>query len=191
MEPIIVEIRLSPDTASLLKSFAPKTVNVDLPIPPQSPAEQAARMRMLMQTAQGLIPHQPTPTYPPQPGQTVNPTQATPMPSNRTTGAANMAPVAGPAPSQPAHIVPLTNPTLAGPSIAQPAAAQSSPAPVAAAPTYTIEQLQGAVGPLLMQGKGPQLQGLLKKYGVQRLPDMPADKLGLFAADLRGMGAQV
>jgi hypothetical protein len=54
-----------------------------------------------------------------------------------------------------------------------------------------MEALQSAVGPLLTQGKGPQLQGLLAKYGVSRMPDLPEDKHGAFAADLRGMGAQI
>lgn len=108
-------------------------------------------------------------------------------------------------PVKPAPSVPV-NPTPVGTTIATnaaPAPVTTQPAPAAkpvppqstvptVAPTaYTIEQLQAAVGPLLMQGKGPQLQGLLAKYGVQRLPDMPADKMGLFAADLRGLGAQI
>lgn len=63
--------------------------------------------------------------------------------------------------------------------------------PTAAAPAYKLEDLQAAVGPLLMQGKGPQLQSLLKKYDVQRLPDLPEDKRGLFATDIRGLGAQI
>lgn len=74
---------------------------------------------------------------------------------------------------------------------AAPAAPSSPAVPTATVPTYTMEALQSAVGPLLMQGKGPQLQGLLAKYGVSRMPDLPEDKHGAFAADLRGMGAQI
>lgn len=116
-----------------------------------------------------------------------------------------------PAPSVPVTVPVQTAATAVSPTVpfaptatnAAPAPVTTQPAPAAkpvppqstvptAAPTaYTIEQLQAAVGPLLTQGKGPQLQGLLAKYGVQRLPDMPADKMGLFAADLRGLGAQI
>ena len=113
------------------------------------------------------------------------------------------APAAAPA-AQPVVTVPLqsapvtttvpTVPTVPVTTTAVPAAnaaQQQTVAPTAAPAVYTIEQLQGAVGPLLMGGKGPQLQGLLTKYGVSRLPDLTEDKRGAFAADLRGMGAQI
>ena len=83
-----------------------------------------------------------------------------------------------------------TAPIQTVPTVA-PAVPSSPAVPTAAVPTYTMEALQSAVGPLLMQGKGPQLQGLLAKYGVSRMPDLPEDKHGAFAADLRGMGAQI
>ena len=41
------------------------------------------------------------------------------------------------------------------------------------------------------QGKGAPLQQLLTKYGIQRLPDLPADQYGAYAADLRGLGAKI
>ena len=83
-----------------------------------------------------------------------------------------------------------TVPIQTAPTVA-PAVPSSPAVPTAAAPTYTMESLQSAVGPLLMQGKGPQLQGLLAKYGVSRMPDLSEDKRGAFAADLRGLGAQI
>ena len=104
---------------------------------------------------------------------------STPITESRPTPAPCTAPV--PVATAPIQTVPTVAP-----------AAPSSPAvPTAAVPTYTMEALQSAVGPLLMQGKGPQLQGLLAKYGVSRMPDLPEDKHGAFAADLRGMGAQI
>lgn len=106
-----------------------------------------------------------------------NPQQPAPMQSNQTMGAGNMAPVATPAPSQPVPAVPSINPP--------------QQVPTAGAPQYTLDQIQAAISPLLMQGKGPQLQELLKKYGVQRLPDISADQMGAFATDLRGLGAQI
>lgn len=104
---------------------------------------------------------------------------STPITESRPTPAPCTAPV--PVATAPIQTVPTAAPAV-----------PSSPAvPTAAVPTYTMEALQSAVGPLLMQGKGPQLQGLLAKYGVSRMPDLPEDKHGAFAADLRGMGAQI
>ena len=69
---------------------------------------------------------------------------------------------------------------------------QAEPVPIATtATTYTISQIQAACGPLLTAGKGPELHSLLGKYGVDTLTSVPTEKLGLFAADLRAMGAQI
>lgn len=71
-------------------------------------------------------------------------------------------------------------------------AAEPEPTPVATTvTTYTISQIQAACGPLLTAGKGPELHAMLGKYGVDTLTSVPAEKLGLFAADLRAMGAQI
>ena len=64
-------------------------------------------------------------------------------------------------------------------------------APVAAAPQYTPEMIQLATAPLIDAGKGEQLKGLLAKYGVMRVSDIPANALGAFATDLRAMGARI
>lgn len=68
------------------------------------------------------------------------------------------------------------------------------PAPVSvptSAPAYTVEQLQAAIGPLLSAGRHVELQGILTKYGVSQLTAIPQDQLGLVAADLRALGAQI
>ena len=94
------------------------------------------------------------------------------------------------APVQQAPAVPVTVPPTMQPAApAYPAPAPA--APIAAAPAYTLDQLQVAIGPLMDAGKGPQLQGLLAKYGVQRMPDLRPDQLPAFAADLRGLGARI
>lgn len=94
------------------------------------------------------------------------------------------------APVQQAPAVPVTAPPAMQPATpAYPAPAPA--APVAAAPAYTLDQLQVAIGPLMDAGKAPQLQGLLAKYGVQRMPDLRPDQLPAFAADLRGLGARI
>ena len=58
-------------------------------------------------------------------------------------------------------------------------------------PTYTLAQLQGVIGPLLSAGKGPELQGLLAKYGVAQMTDLRADQMDLFAADLRALNGDM
>ena len=120
----------------------------------------------------------------------VNPTPATPV--------ATTAPIAQPAIASDAPTAMPANTTLANasPVMTQPVAPAADAAPQqtavpTAAPTYTLEQVQAAVGPLLMQGKGPQMQALLAQFGVQRLPDIPAESLGSFATALRGLGAQI
>lgn len=66
-------------------------------------------------------------------------------------------------------------------------------APVAPPPAYTIDQLTTAAG--LLIDKGPQafqqLQGLLAKYNVKKVSDLPPEQYGAFATDLRGLGAQI
>ena len=225
---LTLEIQLAPNVEALLEkllvALSPKTVVYSQQIPPQSPAEQAARMRM--QQAPTPMPQQPAPTYAqqqqyhPQPGPVpagpymvnhapavptvppaapirnlqpapVNPTQAAPMPNNRTTGAANMVPVAGPAPSQPAPIVPSTNPMPAGPSTAQPAAYPSNPAPVTAAPAYEQDQLARAMATLADAGKMQQIQQLFQQFQIQQMDQLPKERYGEFATALRGLGVRI
>ncbi len=78
---------------------------------------------------------------------------------------------------------------------AQPAAPQ---APVQAAPaaaptvkTYTMDEIAKAAGDFMTPETIPQLQALLASFGVSGLPELPADKLAAFAAELRKMGAKI
>jgi hypothetical protein len=149
----------------IAEAIAPKTFTVNQQA--QSPAEMAARQR--------VIP--------------VNNTQMpAPAPKPQQQPVYTQAPAVQPA-APVNNNPPATQPT---PQQQAPAAtAAASTVPTAPAPSYTLEQLQTAISPLFAQGKGPQLQGLLKKYGVQRLPDIPKEQLGNFATDIRGMGAQI
>lgn len=91
--------------------------------------------------------------------------------------------------------------TGTAPAAAAPAPVQSQPQQSAvpvpdvqvptAAPTYTLSQLQAAIGPLLSLGKGPELQALLAKYNVAQMTDLKGEQIDLFATDLRAMGAQI
>lgn len=105
-----------------------------------------------------------------------------------------------------APAVPLPDPTPVTPVAAMPAEQQAvsttttTPTPVVppvaaptAAPAYTLAQVAKA-GAELLTGKPaliPQLQELLKKYGASTAQELPLDRLGEFAAELRAMGARI
>ena len=100
----------------------------------------------------------------------------------------NMPSTTAPVP-QPVQTAPVT------PAPAQPAAPQ---APVQAAPaaaptvkTYTMDEIAKAAGDFMTPETVPQLQALLASFGVSGLPELPADKLAAFAAELRKMGAKI
>ncbi len=114
------------------------------------------------------------------------------------------APKPVPAPAVPVSVAPPapTVPTPAPIPVAAPVAAPAAPAaPVPAvppqpvvptsAPQYTYEMLFNAAAALMGQNKGPQLQQLLAKYGIQRLPDLPPEQYGAYATDLRALGAKL
>ena len=68
--------------------------------------------------------------------------------------------------------------------------AQPQP-PATAAPTYDMNQLAVAGAVLAQQGKTPELQALLTKYGVATISELDPSLYGAFATDLRGLGAQI
>ena len=57
--------------------------------------------------------------------------------------------------------------------------------------TYQLDDLSLAAMGLVRQGMQPQLQELLKQFGVEALPQLPKEQYGAFATALRGMGAQI
>lgn len=115
------------------------------------------------------VTHAPVPpvTMPPA---TVVPTQPTPAPVETHTPA--------PAPAAPAQTVAPTN---------NPAPA----VPVTTAPTYTLDQIAKAGASLVDAGKMEQLLALLAKYGVQAVTQLQPDQYGVFATELRTLGAQL
>lgn len=89
---------------------------------------------------------------------------------------------------QPVQTAPVT------PAPAQPTAPQAPTAAPAAAPTvktYTMDEIAKAAGDFMTPETIPQLQALLASFGVAGLPELPADKLAAFAAELRKMGAKI
>ncbi len=188
MEPFIIEVRLAPDTAALLKSFAP-SVPIGNQLPPQSPAEQAARMRM--QPPPVPMPSQPSPTYVPQ--------QYRPQPGPAipyTAGNAPAAPVRNPQvpsvnPMPAPAAVPVRPASPAGPSTVQPAVAPSNPAPVAGVPPYELDQLARATATLADAGKTQQIQQLFQQFQIQQLTQLPKERYGEYATVLRQMGVHI
>lgn len=78
---------------------------------------------------------------------------------------------------QPVQTAPVT------PAPAQPAAPTVK--------TYTMDEIAKAAGDFMTPETIPQLQALLASFGVAGLPELPADKLAVFAAELRKMGAKI
>ena len=109
---------------------------------------------------------------------------------------APVAPVA--APVTPAPVPPVTMPPAPTPAPAPVAPAQTvaptNPAPavpVTTAPTYTLDQIAKAGASLVDAGKMEQLLALLAKYGVQAVTQLQPDQYGVFATELRTLGAQL
>lgn len=75
--------------------------------------------------------------------------------------------------------------------VAAPAAAPAPAVPVTAAPAYTVDQLSQAGAALVDAGKMDALLGLLSKYAVQAITQLPPEQYGAFATDLRGLGARI
>lgn len=97
--------------------------------------------------------------------------------------------LAPPAPV-PGPIVPPV-PT-AGPSAATvPGNAPAPVVPVAAAPSYSMEQIATAGAALVDAGKRDQLLELLGRFGVQAVTQLQPAQFGVFAAELRALGAQI
>lgn len=65
--------------------------------------------------------------------------------------------------------------------------------PVAAAPTYTMEQVGKAGADLVAANPSmmPTLMGLMQKYGVTMVTDLKAEQLGPFATELRALGGKI
>lgn len=125
----------------------------------------------------------------------VNPMQATSAPLN-VTPAPTVAPVQPIAPQTPA---PVNYPTVAPtaplvqaqmpitPPTAIPAA---NPVPTGA-PQYTLEMIATAGTALVDAGKMDMLCALLTKYGIDSITKLDPAQYGVFAMELRTLGAQI
>ena len=108
--------------------------------------------------------------------------------------AAKTEPVGTAAKTEPVQAAPVQT----APVTPAPVQAAAPQAPVQAAPTaaptvktYTMDEIAKAAGDFMTPETIPQLQALLASFGVAGLPELPADKLAAFAAELRKMGAKI
>ena len=94
-----------------------------------------------------------------------------------------------PGPAAPAAPSPVPPPPAPAPPVPPPAPAPAMP--VADAPTYTLDQISKAGAALVDAGKMEPLLGLLTKYGVQAITQLQPAQYGVFATELRALGAQI
>lgn len=100
--------------------------------------------------------------------------------------------------NMPSTAAPVPQPVQTAPATPAPVQTAAPQAPVKAAPaaaptvkTYTMDEIAKAAGDFMTPETIPQLQALLASFGVAGLPELPADKLAAFAAELRKMGAKI
>lgn len=191
MAALSIEIT-APELVSALNHLAGALVNatnsalkVTNPAPlPEAPAEQAIQQQVNPAPA-------PVPTYA-SPAVPLNQPQNQPAPVNLTPAprpAAPGAPVAT-TPTTPQAVVP-TAPVPVQPAIPAEPPGPVNHAPVSAAPTYQIDDLARAAAQLMDAGKQQELLGLLAKFNVQALTQLPQEQYGTFATELRQMGAKL
>lgn len=104
-----------------------------------------------------------------------------------TVQAPQVAPVA-----QPATVAPVVPTSVSVPTTPEPTQAQTTPAvPVAPVKEYTLEEIQVALQPLMDAGRTNEIVGLMQKYKVASLPELPKEQFPNLVVDLRNMGARI
>lgn len=106
-----------------------------------------------------------------------------------------------PATVQAPPVAPVAQPTTVAPVVPTSAPAPTTPAPQQAPPTlavpvapvkeYTLEEIQVALQPLMDAGRTNEIVGLMQKYKVASLPELPKDQFPSLVVDLRNMGARI
>lgn len=104
-----------------------------------------------------------------------------------TVQAPPVAPVAQPTPVAPVVPTSVSVPTTPEPPQAQPTLA----VPVVPVKEYTLEEIQVALQPLMDAGRTNEIVGLMQKYKVASLPELPKDQFPNLVVDLRNMGARI
>lgn len=104
-----------------------------------------------------------------------------------TVQAPPVAPVA-----QPTTVAPVVPTYVSVPTTPEPTQAPPTPAvPVAPVKEYTLEEIQVALQPLMDAGRTNEIVGLMQKYKVASLPELPKDQFPNLVVDLRNMGARI
>lgn len=104
-----------------------------------------------------------------------------------TVQAPPVAPVA-----QPTPVAPVVPPSVSVPTTPEPPQAPPTPAvPVAPVKEYTLEEIQVALQPLMDAGRTNEIVGLMQKYKVASLPELPKDQFPNLVVDLRNIGARI
>ena len=106
-----------------------------------------------------------------------------------------------PATVQAPPVAPVAQPTTVTPVVPTSAPLQTHPDPVQTPPTpavpvapvkeYTLEEIQVALQPLMDAGRTNEIVGLMQKYKVASLPELPKEQFPSLVVDLRNMGARI
>lgn len=94
--------------------------------------------------------------------------------------------------SQPTPVAPVVQTSVLVPTTSGPQQVPATPAvPVAPVKEYTLEEIQVALQPLMDAGRTNEIVGLMQKYKVASLPELPKDQFPNLVVDLRNMGARI
>lgn len=94
--------------------------------------------------------------------------------------------------TQPTTVAPVVPTSVSVPTTPEPTQAPPTPAvPVAPVKEYTLEEIQVALQPLMDAGRTNEIVGLMQKYKVASLPELPKDQFPNLVVDLRNMGARI
>lgn len=106
-----------------------------------------------------------------------------------------------PATVQAPPVAPVTQPTTVAPVAPTSAPEPTTPAPQQVTPTpavpvapvkeYTLEEIQVALQPIMDAGRTNEIVGLMQKYKVASLPELPKEQFPNLVVDLRNMGARI
>lgn len=94
--------------------------------------------------------------------------------------------------TQPTTVTPVVPTSVSVPTTPEPPQAPPTPAvPVAPVKEYTLEEIQVALQPLMDAGRTNEIVGLMQKYKVASLPELPKEQFPNLVVDLRNMGARI
>ena len=94
--------------------------------------------------------------------------------------------------TQPTTVAPVVPASVSVPTTPEPTQAPPTPAvPVAPVKEYTLEEIQVALQPLMDAGRTNEIIGLMQKYKVASLPELPKEQFPSLVVDLRNMGARI